>query len=195
MLNRVAPKKKDVSMIFHFQPIKFIAAIGFASVLSVIAGNVFGSSEFTTEADSLDKREELGFYHGIAEVQPITMRASPGISSVNDTAGGVSNVINVNAKDAERVAQENLDAMKRVYELKLSQLESRLADAGTTSWDSMPAGTQCGIYMKTGNRIRAYTPCQGNNPRYGCPAGFSRSDLGYFEAGGGDRNFSTCLKQ
>jgi ElaB/YqjD/DUF883 family membrane-anchored ribosome-binding protein len=64
-----------------------------------------------------------------------------------------------------------------------------------TSWQSMPAGTQCGIYMMTGSRVRAYTSCQGYNPRNSCPPGYARSDLGYFEAGGGDRRYATCLKR
>ena len=60
-------------------------------------------------------------------------------------------------------------------------------------WDKMPAGTRCGTYVMSGGRVTSLTQCQGHNPRYSCPTGFSREDFGYFEAGGGERHYNWCV--
>ncbi len=65
---------------------------------------------------------------------------------------------------------------------------------GTDDWSNMPSGTHCGVFMQTGGVIRSQKECQGHNPRSSCPAGFTRADLGYFEAGGGARQYATCIK-
>lgn len=61
-------------------------------------------------------------------------------------------------------------------------------------WADMPAGTRCGEYVMSQNQQRALTRCQGHNPRYSCPSGFSRKDFGYFEAGNGSRMYMWCSK-
>lgn len=102
-----------------------------------------------------------------------------------------------NSADAamNSAAAANGTANQAVTKAAQAIMIANMAYNRPTSWQSMPSGTQCGIYMMTGGSVRAYTSCQGYNPRYSCPAGYSRSDLGYFEAGGGDRKYATCLKR
>ncbi len=69
-----------------------------------------------------------------------------------------------------------------------------IGGSAKVTWAQMPSGSQCGIYMMSGGSLNGYKQCQGHNPRSSCPSGFSRATLGYFEAGGGDRNFTTCMK-
>ena len=105
----------------------FAVLVGFTSALTLSWGSAYADSKFTTEADNLGNREKLGFYHGIASGEPITMGANAGVgqSSVLDAAQTASSVINEKAEDVERVAQQNLDAMKRATNLKISALERR----------------------------------------------------------------------
>lgn len=63
-----------------------------------------------------------------------------------------------------------------------------------SDWSSMPEGVQCGIFMQTQGTVKADINCQGVNVKTGCPPGFTWANLGYFEAGGGARQFSTCIK-
>lgn len=58
-----------------------------------------------------------------------------------------------------------------------------------------PKGSMCGIYMMSQSSLNGYMDCKGHNPRYSCPTGYKRATLGYFEAGGGDRNISMCVKR
>lgn len=67
-------------------------------------------------------------------------------------------------------------------------------DDGKIDWDKMPAGTRCGTYVMSEDRVQSLTKCQGHNPRYSCPTGFSRQDFGYFEAGDGERHYNWCVK-
>ncbi|MBQ1784176.1 MAG: hypothetical protein II007_11035 [Gammaproteobacteria bacterium] len=69
-----------------------------------------------------------------------------------------------------------------------------MALATTVAWGDMPAGATCGMYMQTQGVIKANVPCQGMSPISGCPSGFYKADLGYFEAGNGSRAFVTCVK-
>lgn len=62
------------------------------------------------------------------------------------------------------------------------------------SWASMPPGSHCGIFMQTQGSVKAQSDCDGHNPASSCPTGFTRADLGYFEAGGGARKLATCVK-
>ncbi|TLS88097.1 hypothetical protein [Photobacterium damselae] len=61
-------------------------------------------------------------------------------------------------------------------------------------WANMPSGTRCGNFVMSGGQTRALDLCQGHNPRYNCPPGFTRRDFGYFEAGGGPRQYNWCTK-
>ncbi|WP_318452326.1 hypothetical protein [Photobacterium leiognathi] len=67
-------------------------------------------------------------------------------------------------------------------------------DDSKIDWDEMPAGTRCGTYVMSSGRVHSLTKCQGHNPRYSCPTGFSRQDFGYFEAGDGERHYNWCVK-
>lgn len=62
------------------------------------------------------------------------------------------------------------------------------------SWQDMPSGTKCGDYVMSGGRAQVQVNCQGHNPRYSCPTGFTKQNFGYFEAGGGDRMYMWCSK-
>ena len=78
-------------------------------------------------------------------------------------------------------------------------LSARSLQSGATSaeidWDAMPAGTICGVYMVTQSTVRANIKCNGVLVSSGCPTGFFRANLGYFEAGGGSRALIMCAKQ
>lgn len=69
------------------------------------------------------------------------------------------------------------------------------ASSAEIDWDSMPAGTICGVYMVTQSTVRANIKCNGIPVSNGCPSGFFRADLGFFEAGGGSRALIMCAKQ
>ncbi|MCH2533947.1 MAG: prepilin-type N-terminal cleavage/methylation domain-containing protein [Bdellovibrionales bacterium] len=71
---------------------------------------------------------------------------------------------------------------------------SSCVGGGGGNWASMPSGAHCGIFMQTQGSIKAQADCDGHNPASSCPTGFTRADLGYFEAGGGARKFATCVK-
>ena len=71
---------------------------------------------------------------------------------------------------------------------------SSCVGGGGGNWASMPAGAHCGIFMQTQGSIKAQADCDGYNPAISCPTGFTRADLGYFEAGGGARKYATCVK-
>lgn len=71
---------------------------------------------------------------------------------------------------------------------------SSCVGGGGGNWASMPAGAHCGIFMQTQGTVKAQADCDGHNPASSCPAGFTRADLGYFEAGGGARKLATCVK-
>ena len=77
---------------------------------------------------------------------------------------------------------------------KYAQPPESSGSSSAIDWSRMPASSHCGINMVTQSTLRGYKDCQGHNPAKSCPSGFSRADLGYFEAGKGDRNFSTCVK-
>lgn len=153
------------------------------------------SSRFTTDKGG-DVRTKQDLLADVASTNPIFAGANKaGLTSLKDVAGSATIPIN-KAALVESTRSKAIDYNMALRLLAVEQgLQAATAsmDAGV-NWDVMPVGTMCGIHMASQGGVRANDLCQGVNPRYGCPAKFSRRTLGYFEAGGGYRAWVTCVK-
>jgi len=114
--------------------------------------------------------------------------------STNATARVTMEDVNRDTNALNRTALLGQDALKAQGDKEWKYFNRTPNTSGSINWSQMPAGSQCGIYMMTQNALHGYKDCQGYNPSISCPSGFTRAHLGYFEAGKGTRNFSTCMK-
>jgi len=153
------------------------------------------SGRFTTDNGN-DARTKQDLLADVASITPIFAGANgAGVTSLLDVADLADTPLNKAAFDESTRSQAiDNDMARRLLAVEQGlQAATASMDAGV-NWDVMPVGTMCGIHMASQGGVRANDLCQGVNPRYGCPAKFSRRTLGYFEAGGGYRAWVTCVK-
>lgn len=122
----------------------------------------------------------------------LTMLTSSGVNAKATIEQAYADDARYHAAIADATKNATRERLREDWRLYVDDSEE--SGGSTVNWNDMPSGSRCGNYVMSGGVTRSQTLCLGHNPRYSCPPGFSREDFGYFEAGGGPRQYNWCSK-
>ncbi|WP_318419556.1 hypothetical protein [Photobacterium leiognathi] len=123
----------------------------------------------------------------------LTMLASAGVHAKATIEQAYADDARYHAAIADATKNATRERLREDWD-NYVKVDREGSGGGKVNWDDMPSGSRCGNYVMSGGVTRSQTLCQGHNPRYSCPSGFSREDFGYFEAGNGPRQYNWCSK-
>lgn len=135
-----------------------------------------------------------GFAHAQQATVSPSVKQNQNISQLINQLRSVEVILAKITGEYASQTTENSVSLTLIHEA-VDDISSTLSDLPPTStWNEMPVGSVCGIYIQLRGSVRADIECQGHSARTSCPVGYERADLGYFEAYSGDRKFAYCVK-